>query len=375
MLVPVNEPLLSGNEKKYLLNCLKKNQISSTGSYVELFEKKFALKVKRKYAIAVSNGTAALQITFDALGIKKNKEVILPSFTIISCLLPILRIGARPVFIDCDPKTWNFDVTKLRKLITKKTTAIVAPHIYGMPIDIDPLIKIAKEFKLKVIEDSAEVLGLNYKEKPCGSFGDVSTFSFYANKHITTGEGGMIVTNSKKIADSCRSLRNICFSTRRRFLHYKLGWNHRLTNIQAAIGLAQLEKLDLAVKKKRMIGNLYQKELKKFNFLHLPLEKNDCAKNIYWVYGIILKKNMNLTVIKLMNLLKKKGIETRNFFWPLHLQPLLKKEGYYRKIKLPISEYISQRGIYLPSGLSLTVKKQMYVIKNLIKILKKYQYK
>jgi len=374
MFVPVNEPLLSGNEKKYLLNCLKKNQISSTGSYVELFEKKFALKVKRKYAIAVSNGTAALQITFDALGIKKNKEVILPSFTIISCLLPILRIGAKPIFVDCDPKTWNFDVTKLRKLITKKTTAIVAPHIYGMPIDMEPLIKIAKEFKLKVIEDSAEVLGLNYKEKPCGSFGDVSTFRFYANKHITTGEGGMIVTNSKKIADSCRSLRNICFSTRRRFLHYKLGWNHRLTNIQAAIGLAQLEKLDLAVKKKRMVGDLYQKELKKFNFLHLPLDKNDYAKNIYWVYGIVLKKNINLSAIKLMSLLKKKGIETRNFFWPLHLQPLLKKEGCYRKVKLPISEYISQRGIYLPSGLSLTVKKQMYVIKNLIKILKKYQY-
>jgi perosamine synthetase len=375
MFIPVNEPLLLGNEKKYLLNCLKNNEISSTGSYVKLFEKKFALKVKRKYAIAVSNGTAALQIAFEALGIKKKQEVILPSFTIISCLLPVLRIGAKPIFVDCDPKTWNLDVTKLHKLITKKTAAIIAPHIYGMPIDMDPLIKIAKKFKLKIIEDAAEVLGLNYNNRPCGSFGDVSTFSFYANKHITTGEGGMIVTNNKKIADKCRSLRNICFNNKRRFLHYKLGWNQRLTNIQAAIGLAQLEKLDLAVKKKRTIGGLYQRELKKFKFLHLPLDKNEYAKNIYWVFGIVLKKNINLSVIKLMNLLEKKGIETRNFFWPLHLQPLLKKEGYHRKIKLPVSEYISQRGIYLPSGLSLTAKKQTYIIKHLIKILKKYQYK
>jgi perosamine synthetase len=372
MFISVNEPLLSGNEKKYLLNCLKKNQISSTGSYVELFEKKFALKVKRKYAIAVSNGTAALQIAFEALGIKKKEEVILPSFTIISCLLPILRIGAKPIFVDCDPQTWNLDVTKLRKLITKKTTAIVAPHIYGMPIDMDPLIKLAKQFKLKIIEDSAEVLGLNYKEKPCGSFGDVSTFSFYANKHITTGEGGMIVTNSKKIADSCRSLRNICFNSKRRFLHYKLGWNQRLTNIQAAIGLAQLEKLDLAVKKKRLIGDLYQKELKGFNFLDLPLEKNNFARNIYWVFGIVLKKNINLSATKLMNLLKKNGIETRNFFWPLHKQPVIKKVKYNNKDKLPIAENISKNGIYLPCGLSLTKKKQLYVIKILKNIFRKY---
>ena len=199
--VPVNEPFLLGNEKKYLMKCIKDGFVSSTGPFVEKFEKKFARRLNRKFAISVSNGTAALQLAFESLDIKKNEEVILPSFTIISCILPIVRCGAKPVLIDSDPVTWNMDVNKIEKKITSKTKAIIAPHTYGLPIDMDPLIKIAKKYKLKVIEDAAEAIGLKYKKKECGSFGDVSTFSFYANKHITTGEGGMIVTDNKKIAE------------------------------------------------------------------------------------------------------------------------------------------------------------------------------
>ena len=288
--VPVNEPCLLGKEKRYLLKCLNDGFISSSGHFVKEFEKKFAKRVNRKFAISVSNGTAALQLAYEALNIKKKDEIILPAFTIISCILPVIRSGATPVLIDSDPTTWNMDVSKIESKITSKTKAIIAPHIYGLPIDMDPLLKIAKKYKLKVIEDSAEALGLKYKNKECGSFGDVSTFSFYANKHITTGEGGMIVTDDIKIAERCRSLRNICFNNKRRFLHYELGWNYRFTNLQSAIGLAQLEKLNRFIVKKRNIGKTYNKELSQIKIFQTPLDKKKYADNIYWVYGLVLKK-------------------------------------------------------------------------------------
>ena len=370
--VPVNEPYLFGNEKKYLLKCLSDGFISSSGKFVKEFEKKFAKRVNRKFAITVSNGTAALQLAFEALNIKKKDEVILPSFTIISCVLPVIRSGAIPVLIDSDPVTWNMDVTKIEKKITSKTKAIIAPHIYGLPIDMDPLLKIAKKYKLKVIEDAAEVLGLKYKNKECGSFGDVSTFSFYANKHITTGEGGMIVTNSKQIAEKCKSLRNICFNNERRFLHYGLGWNYRFTNLQSAIGLAQLEKLNRFIIKKRKIGKNYNKEFSRIKIFQTPLNEKKYAKNIYWVYGLVLKKRSFMSLNILMKKLKQEGIETRNFFWPLHQQPILRKMGFFKKIKLPVAEYLSKNGLYLPSGLALTSSQQKYVIKKIKKIISKY---
>ena len=370
--VSVNEPHLLGNEKKYLLKCLKDGYISSSGHFVKEFEKKFAKRVNRKFAISVSNGTAALQLAYEALNIKKKDEIILPAFTIISCILPVIRSGATPVLIDSDPTTWNMDVSKIESKITSKTKAIIAPHIYGLPIDMDPLLKIAKKYKLKVIEDSAEALGLKYKNKECGSFGDVSTFSFYANKHITTGEGGMIVTDDIKIAERCRSLRNICFNNKRRFLHYELGWNYRFTNLQSAIGLAQLEKLNRFMVKKRNIGKTYNKELSQIKIFQTPLDKKKYADNIYWVYGLVLKKNSPISLNTLMKKLKKNGIETRNFFWPLHQQPVLKKMGFFKKSKLPVSEYLSRNGFYLPTGLSITSKQQKYVINKLKKIIYKY---
>ena len=370
--VPVNEPYLLGNEKKYLNKAIKEGFISSAGPLVEKFERKFAKRVKRKFAISVSSGTAALQLAFESLNIKKKAEVILPSFTIISCVLPIIRCGAVPVLVDSDPITWNMDVNQIEKKITRKTKAIIAPHIYGLPIDMDPLLKIAKKYNLRVIEDAAEVLGLKYKNKECGSFGDVSTFSFYANKHITTGEGGMIVTNNKKIAEKCRSLRNICFNNERRFLHYDLGWNYRFTNIQSAIGLAQLEKLNRFINKKRYIGNIYNKELSKIKIFYTPLVKKNYARNIYWVYGLVLKKNSPIKLNTLMKKLKQNGVETRNFFWPLHEQPILKKMGFFKNTKLPVSEYLARNGFYLPAGLAITLQQQKYVIKKVKKIISKY---
>lgn len=370
--VPVNEPYLYGNEKKYLQKCITDGFISSSGPFVEDFEKKFAKRVKRKFAISVSNGTAALQLAFESLNIKKNEEVILPSFTIISCILPVIRSGAKPILVDSDPITWNMDVNEIEKKINSKTRAIIAPHIYGLPIDMDPLLKIAKKYNLKVIEDAAEALGLQYKTRECGSFGDVSTFSFYANKHITTGEGGMIVTDNEQIAEKCRSLRNLCFNKERRFLHYDLGWNYRFTNLQSALGIAQLEKLNKFIIKKRLIGENYNKELSKINLFNIPLNEKSYAKNIYWVYGIVLKKNSPIKTDSLMKKLKLYGIETRNFFWPLHKQPILKKMGFFKNMKLPVAEYLSKNGLYLPTGLSITSLQQKYVINKIRKIFSRY---
>ena len=366
----VNEPNLVGNEKKYVLKALKDGFISSAGPFVKKFENKFAKIVNRKYAISVTSGTAALQLAFEALKLKKGDEVILPSFTIISCVLPIIRNGSVPVVVDSDPKTWNMDISKVEKKITSKTKAIIAPHIYGLPLDMDPLLKIAKKYNLKVIEDAAEVLGLKYKNKICGSFGEVSTFSFYANKHVTTGEGGIIVTNDKKIADRCKSLRNLYFNEKKRFLHFELGWNYRFTNLQAAVGLAQLEKLSNTVIKKRIIGENYNKEFMKSKIFHTPLKKTSYAKNIYWVYGLVIKKNSKIKLKNFMKKLKDRGIETRNFFWPIHLQPALKRMGYFKKEKLPVAEFLSKNGFYLPSGLSLTLKQQKFVVKQIKKVIK-----
>ena len=370
--VPVNEPYLYGNEKKYLQKCIRDGFVSSGGPFVEKFEKKFAKRLKRKFAISVSNGTAALQLAFESLNIKKKDQVILPSFTIISCILPIIRCGAVPILVDSDPVTWNMDVKKIEDIITSKTKAIIAPHIYGLPIDMDPLLKIAKKYKLKVIEDAAEVLGLKYKNKECGSFGDISTFSFYANKHITTGEGGMIVTDNKQISEKCKSLRNICFNSKRRFLHYDLGWNYRFTNLQSAIGLAQLEKLNRFIIKKRNIGKIYNKELSKIKIFNTPLDKKEYARNIYWVYGLVLKKNSPIGLNTLMKKLKQYGIETRNFFWPLHQQPVLKRMGFFKNTKLPVAEHLGKNGLYLPTGLSITSLQQKYVINKIKKIIFKY---
>ena len=248
--IPVNTPLVDGNEKKYLQKCIDTGWISSEGPHVREFEEKFAEIVDRKHAISVTNGSNALETAITALDLQKGDEVILPTFTIISCVAPLIRIGAVPVFVDADPLTWNMDTSQIEDKITSRTKAIMAVHIYGLPVDMDHLLGLADKYGLKVIEDAAEAHGLQYKGKICGSFGDVSTFSFYPNKLITTGEGGIIVTNNNAIADKCRSLRNLCFQSKKRFFHEELGWNFRMTNIQAALGLAQIERLDEFIKKK-----------------------------------------------------------------------------------------------------------------------------
>ena len=260
-MIPVNEPLLNGNEKKYLLECIETGWISSEGPFIKQFEKKFSDRVERKHGIAVTNGTAALDAAVEALGIGSGDEVIMPTFTIISCIGQIIRSGATPVLVDSDAETWNMDVTQIEAKITTRTKAIMIVHIYGLPVDMDPVLEIAKRHGLKVIEDAAQMIGQTYRGEPCGSFGDISTFSFYPNKHITTGEGGMVVTNDDQLSEDCCSLRNLCFQPEKRFVHERLGWNLRMTNMQAALGLAQLEQLEEVVERKRHMGNLYNELL------------------------------------------------------------------------------------------------------------------
>ncbi|HMS64414.1 MAG TPA: DegT/DnrJ/EryC1/StrS family aminotransferase [Ignavibacteria bacterium] len=351
--IPVNEPLLNGNEKKYLNECIDTGWISSEGPFVKEFEEKFSKRAGRKFGIAVCNGTAALEAAVIASGIESGDEVIMPSFTIISCASAIVRAGGIPVLIDSESDTWNMNVAQIRSKITSRTKAIMIVHIYGLPVDIDPVIEIAKEFDLKIIEDAAEVIGQTYKGKPCGSFGDLSTFSFYPNKHITTGEGGMIVTDDPEIAERCRSLRNLCFG-KKRFIHDELGFNFRMTNLQAALGLAQIERLDEFIERKRKIGRLYNEHFKKSSFIELPLKETGFAENIYWVYGIVLKESSNMSAETAMKILAEKQIGTRPFFYPMHLQPVFQNKGLFNNEKYPVSEKLSGYGFYIPSGLALT---------------------
>ena len=366
--IPVNTPFLNGNEKKYLKECIDTGWISSEGPFVKKFEKEFAKKVGRKHGIAVTNGTAAIDVAIESLGIKKGDEVIISTFTIISCVLQIIRAGAKPVLVDVDPLTWNMDIHQVKSKINFKTKAIMAVHIYGLPVDLDPLLDLCKKYKLKLIEDAAELIGQTYKGKPCGSFGEISTVSFYTNKHITTGEGGMVLTDDDRLAKKCRELRNLCFIQKKRFIHYNLVWNLRMSNLQAAVGIAQLEKLDYFIKKKKWIGDQYNKLLANVEAFELPLKSTHYADNIYWVYGILLNRSSKLNAKTAIQRLNKLGIGCRPFFFPMHKQPVLKKLSFYKGEKYPNSERISKFGFYIPSGLGLNLLKIKKVSKAIKKI-------
>ncbi len=354
--IPVNEPLLNGNEKEYLNQCIDTGWISSEGPFIKEFEEKMAKQVDRKYGIAVSNGSVAIDAAILALGIGKDDEVVMPTFTIISCAAAILRAGAKPVLVDCNADDWNMNVTQIESKINARTKAIMVVHIYGLPVDMKAIIFIAEKHGLMIIEDAAEQHGQFYDGKPIGSFGDISTFSFYPNKHITTGEGGMIVTNDERLAEKCRSLRNLCFVPEKRFLHYELGFNLRMTNLQAALGLAQLERINEFVAIKRNMGKKYNSILKAVKGITLPLERNNEAENIYWVYPIVLNDSIPFDAEVAMKKLSERKIGTRPFFWPMHEQPVFHKMGLFVGEKYPVAERVARRGLYLPSGMALRIE-------------------
>jgi len=367
--IPVNTPLLNGNEKKYLSECIDTGWISSEGPFVERFEKLFAEKVSRKHGVAVTNGTSAIDAVVEALGITVGDEVIVPAFTIISCVIQIVRSSAIPVLVDCDPVTFNMDVSQIEAKITSRTKAIMVVHIYGLPVDMDPILALAKKHGLFIIEDTSEVIGLTYFGKPCGSFGDISTFSFYPNKHITTGEGGMIATDNDQLADECRSLRNLCFQPNKRFVHKRLGWNLRMTNLQAAVGVAQLERLDEFVERKRAMGRRYNELLAGLPGVQLPLAKTNSAENIYWVYSLVLNDSKGINAEEAMQQLAAKGIGCRPFFCPMHQQPVLRELGLFDGETYPVAEKLYHQGFYIPSGMALTDEKIELVAKAVWEVL------
>ena len=360
--IPVNQPVLDGNEKAYLVRCIETGWISSEGPAVGEFEQKMAARVGRSYGVAVSNGSTALDLAVRALRLPQGSEVIMPAFTIISCAAAIIRAGLVPVLVDAEPLTWNMDVAAIEARLTTRTNAIMVVHIYGLPTDMAPVQDLAARHGLRIIEDAAEMHGQTYRGKACGSFGDISAFSFYPNKHITTGEGGMIVTDDPDLADRCRSLRNLSHSPARRFVHEELGFNYRLTNLQAALGLAQLERLDGSIAHKRRMGAFYNAHFEGVEELEVPPARTSYSDNIYWVYGMVLADRVRLDAEEMMQRLGTLKVGTRPFFWGMHEQPVFRKMGLFKDEHYPITERIARRGFYVPSGLGITEEQQARVV-------------
>ena len=350
--IPVYEPIFFENEEKYVLDAIKSKWVSSKGKYINIFEERFSQYCDMNHGVATSNGTTALHLALLALELGPGDEVILPTMTFVSCANVIKMVGAAPIFIDSDPEYWCIDVQKIEEKITNKTKAIMPVHLYGHPCDMDEIIKIAKKYDLYIIEDCAEAHGALYKNKKIGSFSDISCFSFYGNKIITTGEGGMCLTKDENIADKIKILRDHGMNPNKKYWHDVLGYNYRMTNLQAALGVAQLENIEVIIKKKRDISKKYSSKL---NQEKLKLHKEmPWCKNVFWMYSLLLDLEMDRdTFIENMY---KKNIETRPFFYPIHTLPHYKINEI-----LPVSEHISKYGVNLPSGPTLTSEQIEYV--------------
>lgn len=351
-MIPVCEPQLTAADIERVNEALRTGWISSAGKFLDEFEERWSSYCGMPHGIAVSNGSVALDVAIALLGLKPGDEVILPAFTIISPAQSVVRAGGVPVLVDSDPRNWQMDASQIEARITPRTRAILVVHIYGHPADMDPIVDLAARHGLTVIEDAAEVHGAEYKGRRCGGLAQISTFSFYANKLVTTGEGGMVLVRTPELAERARSLRNLCFQKHKRFLHEELGHNFRLTNLQAALGLGQVERMGAIVARKRAIAARYTERLAQVPGLCLPVEE-PWARSVYWVYGLVLDEHVELDAPGLAGRLKDRGIETRPFFLGMHQQPVFQRMGLFRGESYPITERLAQRGLYLPSGLTL----------------------
>ena len=358
-LIPVCEPTLTGNEMKYVQQAVETNWISSAGSFIREFESKFAQACGVKYGIACANGTVAMHLAMATLGLEPGDEVIIPTFTMIATINAVTYCGATPVLVDMEPDYWQLDVEQVAAKITPRTKAIVPVHIYGHPTDMDPLMALANRHGIKVIEDAAEAHGAEYKGKRTGGLGDAAGFSFYGNKIITTGEGGMVTTNNREIARLAWNLRDHAFSTERHFWHKYVGFNYRMTNLQAAVGLAQVEQLDHFVERRRLNALEYNCRLHGIPGIRTPREA-EWAKNVYWMYGIMVDEaayGMNRD--QLRRVLADNGIETRTFFIPMHCQPVYWQQ--FKGERYPVAEQLCRDGFYLPSATSLDLAEIDYI--------------
>ena len=355
--IPVCQPFLNGKEVEYVRDAVDSTWISSQGKYLERFEKEFPAYVGRKHGTCTCNGTTALHLALRAAGIGPGDEVILPSFTMIATAFAICYCGAIPVLIDANPDDWNLDVSKLETAISAKTKAILVVHIYGHPTDMDPVLESAARHNLLVIEDAAEAIGSEYKGKLCGSFGNISCFSFFANKNITCGEGGMVLTNDDLLYDRLRYLKNLSFplGKSREYVHEEIGYNYRMSNLHAAVGCAQLERVHEYVEMRRRNAALYSQRLSRIPGLRLPVESRS-VKNSYWMYGVVCEKQFPVSRDELIAKLLDRGIESRKFFKPMHLQKSIRDYGFRAPAAMPISEQLGDAGLYLPSSSSLGVE-------------------
>lgn len=353
--IPVYEPELSGNELKYLTKCIKTNWISSLGGYVTRFEEDFGKFVGTKHAISTSSGTTALHLALAALGIGKDDEVIVPDLTFVATANAVSYTGAKPVFVDASHDTWNIDPRYIEKKITKRTKAIIAVHLYGHSADMDPILAIAKSHGLFVIEDAAEAHGAEYKGSKVGSLSDIGCFSFYGNKIITTGEGGIVVTNNADIEKRVKMLRDHAMSQDQVYWHEAIGYNYRMTNIQAAIGVAQLERIANIIEIKRENAMIYNSFLRDIPCIILPPEL-PWAKSVYWMYSILIEKTAGISRNKLMIVLKENGIDSRPFFVPMHKLPM-----YAHRSSYPVATRLSNTGINLPSSTKITRADIQYI--------------
>lgn len=363
-MLQVNQPLLDGREKELLIECIETGWISSDGPNIKKFEDGFADYLGVTHGVAVANGTVALEAALFALGVGEGDEIIMPSFTIISCAIAAVRFGAKPVLVDIEPDTWNIAVEKIEEKITPRTKAIMAVHMYGHPSDMDPILAIADRHGLKVIEDASQVHGAVYKGKKCGSIGHISTFSFYANKILTTGEGGMVMSSDSHLADRARSYRNLCFRSERRFYHTEIGNNLRMTNMQAALGVAQLERLNEFVELKRINGKRYEERLNRLDGVKAQVEK-PWARMVYWMYCVELDTHTGHDAESMMTALAKRGVGTRPFFLGLHEQPVFRDKGWYLNDVYPITERAARQGFYLPSSVTLKESDIDFVVEQL----------
>lgn len=359
--IPVSEPRISAADIAAVTEALDSGWISSAGPFLDEFERSWSAYCGRAHGIAVSSGTTALELAIEALDLAPGDEVILPTFTIISCALAVVRAGATPVLVDADPDTWCLDATQVAERITSRTRAIMPVHIYGHPCDMDPLLDIADTHGLTIVEDAAEAHGAEYLSRRdgrsewrrCGSFGAASVFSFYANKLITTGEGGMVVTDDDALAARLRSQRNLGFRSNRRFYHTELGHQYRLTNLQAALAVPQIARIEELLMRKRWIGAAYTERLREVASLQLPVEQ-PWARSTYWMYGVVLTGDTCIDALEFAARLAARGIETRPFFLGMHGQPALLERGLFAGERYPVADCLARRGLYLPSGLGLT---------------------
>jgi perosamine synthetase len=351
-MIPVNAPLLTETDYASVMEALRSGWISGSGPHIEAFEAAWAAYCGRKHGVALANGTVALQVAVELLDLKPGDEVIMPTFTIISCALPVVLAGATPVLVDSDPQSWTMAVGQVEARVTSRTRAIMPVHIYGHPVDMDPLLDIARRHHLHVIEDAAEAHGAEYRGQRAGSFGQSSTFSFYANKLVTTGEGGMLMVDDDDLAERARRLRNLGFRPGRRFLHHELGFNFRLTNLQAALGIAQVQRMDEIVERKRRIGQAYTERLSEVPGLELQVQR-PWARGVFWMYGLVVREETGLDADELAHRLEVRGVETRPFFLGMHEQPVLLERGLFARESYPTAERLARQGLYLPSGLNL----------------------